>query len=401
MAIKTTNPSGETSSPSKIVVIGAGILGLTSALTLQQEYPTSKIIIVAESLPLNQQFSATSSADYASAWAGAHYRPIPFLTDPSSSQTPALHRQLAEEAQITRRAFEVFKKESSDPANGIILVDGVEYFEKPAPEHLQLKDGSVYAGDNDDFQIIPSRELPEGVKWGYKYKTFCVSPNVYCPVLLRRFVDRGGKVVQKKLARVEDAFGVDDGGLASGGASCPSLRQDSSEETERTDRTVVVNCSGRGFNDPKSFVIRGQTVLVENDCGLQTITRQNSDGTWTFLIPRALGGGTVVGGTKEVGDMTDVPRPETREKLLKAAERCFPWILKPGEKWQVIRDNVGRRPAREGGIRLEVQSVAPGKSIVHAYGVGGRGYEMSWGVAEKVLGLVSDLIEDHVLRAKL
>jgi D-amino-acid oxidase len=56
----------------------------------------------------------------------------------------------------------------------------------------------------------------------------------------------------------------------------------------------------------------------------------------------------------------------------------------------VIRDVVGRRPAREGGLRLEAEKVGTDnrQTVVHAYGVGGRGFELSWGVAEDVIELM-------------
>lgn len=67
----------------------------------------------------------------------------------------------------------------------------------------------------------------------------------------------------------------------------------------------------------------------------------------------------------------------------------------------MIRDIVGRRPARDGGMRIEIETVGdggdgdgkekaiiPSSAIVHAYGAGGRGFELSWGVAEDVLGLM-------------
>lgn len=59
----------------------------------------------------------------------------------------------------------------------------------------------------------------------------------------------------------------------------------------------------------------------------------------------------------------------------------------------MIRDIVGRRPAREGGVRIEVEDVdvdvdgLQGR-IVHGYGAGGRGYELSWGIARDVAALV-------------
>lgn len=58
---------------------------------------------------------------------------------------------------------------------------------------------------------------------------------------------------------------------------------------------------------------------------------------------------------------------------------------------------MGRRPAREGGLRLEVEGVADGKTVVHAYGAGGRGFELSVGVAEDV---VDSMFENGILRSK-
>jgi D-amino-acid oxidase len=83
----------------------------------------------------------------------------------------------------------------------------------------------------------------------------------------------------------------------------------------------------------------------------RTITRQNSDGTWTFVIPRPLHGGTIIGGTKEEHDFEEKPRLETREKLLKAAALAFPELLNANGEFEVIRDIVGRRPSRIGGMR--------------------------------------------------
>lgn len=57
----------------------------------------------------------------------------------------------------------------------------------------------------------------------------------------------------------------------------------------------------------------------------------------------------------------------------------------------MVRDIVGRRPAREGGLRIEVEEIdVDGKErrIVHGYGAGGRGYELSWGAARDIAALV-------------
>lgn len=152
----------------------------------------------------------------------------------------------------------------------------------------------------------------------------------------------------------------------------------------------------------------GQTCLVRNPVAA-TITRQNTDGTWSFCIPRPLDGGTVIGGTKQPHDWTPDPIPETRNNLLKNAAKWFPFTADSNSRpnsngpneFDVIQDIVGRRPARVGGMRVEVERVRQRnvlggvdsgpeteRAVVHAYGAGGRGFELSWGVAEEVAGLM-------------
>jgi D-amino-acid oxidase len=49
------------------LVLGAGVIGLTTALTLRQSYPTSDITIVAKHFPGDR------SIEYTSPWAGANW----------------------------------------------------------------------------------------------------------------------------------------------------------------------------------------------------------------------------------------------------------------------------------------------------------------------------------------
>ncbi|KAF9878519.1 hypothetical protein CkaCkLH20_04011 [Colletotrichum karsti] len=343
-------------SPTKpIVIVGAGVLGLTTAAVLQDRHPRTRITIVAAEVPLTPPFvdAPRPSVDYASMWAGAHFRPTPG-TDPRG--------QLASEQVWALETSRIMRDLAlRSPESGIQSVKGREIMEYLPEDKVHFKTGDVYAcGDGDEFRVLEEGELNPGGRWGCEYNTWIVNVNIYCRWLLSRFTKNGGNVLQKRLARLEDAFDI----LPTG--SPPPL---------------VINCSGRNFDlDPRCNAIRGQTVLVRNAYH-KTATRHNNDGTWSFLIPRPLGGGTVVGGTKQMGDWGTEIRPRETEDILANAVKCWPEFVSRVEDFEILAVNVGRRPWRDGGLRIETEDLGHGRIVVHGYGAGARGYELSWGVA--------------------
>ena len=288
--------------------------------------------------------------------------------------------------------MEQLSRENPDAA-GITFMDGIEYLERPGPEYLAISETGEELGLKD-FRILRAEELPSRVSWGCRYTTWCVNPMMYCCFLLNRFVYRGGKVMRRHLRAAEEAFLLDMAEL---------------DNKKEKNVGAVVNASGMGFGDADVFPTRGQTCLIANACP-ETVTRQNADGTWTFSVPRNFDGGTVVGGTKDVEDWDPAPDPKVRAELLARFAETYPAILLPtrdgvmgrreeeqqhrqkGERgFRVLADIVGRRHTRKGGMRLEVDTEAleqRNEVLVHAYGLGGRGFELSWGVAEEVKRLV-------------
>lgn len=260
---------------------------------------------------------------------------------------------------------------NASPESGVQVMPGVEYLEKPPPEALALKTGDVLAGIDDEFRVLDQNELPEGATWGCHYQAYCANVPMYCSWLLTNFQARGGRVIQRRISSAEDAFAI--------------FEQEGLGEVK-----TIVNCSGNNFgSDPKMKVIRGQTVLVRNEYE-KTVTRQMADGTWAFLIPRPRGGGTIVGGSKEIDDMEEKPRPETTATLLENSIRYFPDFISRREEFDILKENVGRRPWREGGLRMEAEDLPGGRRMIHGYGAGGRGYELSWAAAEKLVQIFRD-----------
>lgn len=150
-----------------------------------------------------------------------------------------------------------------------------------------------------------------------------------------------------------------------------------------------------------------------------------------YIIPRP-GGEAVCGGSYGIGNWVSFSffqparsltariqqdlsvDPELAKTILK---RCFaldPRISSTNDisGIKVLRHNVGLRPSRTDDPRLEAERVVvPSYSInplskvssgsrrqagtvVHAYGVGPAGYQVSWGVAVEV----SELVDEHFAR---
>ena len=342
-----------------IVIVGAGVIGLTTASVLQDKYPGVRITIVATEVPLvpPAREAPRPSPHYASMWAGAHNRPeigTGQIADEKSLAVPTAETML----RIARQS----------PESGVQQVVGREVMEYVHPEKSKVKPGDVYVCKDDQFRVLENSELPAGAEWGCEYITWIINVHVYCRWLLTNFIRRGGNILQKRLSSLEEAFDILPGYV----------------------NPLVINCSGRNFDtDPKTNVMRGQTVLVKNTYH-KTATRHNKDGSWSFLIPRPLGGGTIVGGTKQHGDWTTDIRLEETAEILERAVKAWPDFVSKVEDFEVDMVNVGMRPMREGGMRIERENFGNGRFVIQGYGAGARGYELSWGAAERIVSLIRD-----------
>lgn len=229
-------------------------------------------------------------------------------------------------------------------------------------------------------------ELPDGVSFGCGYETWCLNAPEYLTFLYdqvvkiskRRNVElRFKRIRLTGLQDVADLYG---------------------------DLDVVINASGLGLQwnggfDPKCYMVRGQTLLLDvgnahnkikySNC---TITHQDKDGNWTFVIkrPGKFGGKAhyILGGTKQPNDFRVMPREEDTKQLITRGSKLFPDLLK---HYEIKNVNVGFRPLRHDGSRVELEyQKLQGKNsfpIIHAYGLGGMGFETSVGVSHHVLQL--------------
>jgi D-amino-acid oxidase len=153
---------------------------------------------------------------------------------------------------------------------------------------------------------------------------------------------------------------------------------------------------------------RGQIVVVRND---NTGTTNGSGRMMSFsgtddgdeeacyIMARAAGGGTVLGGCYQKGCWESQPDPNLAVRIMKRAVTMCSQLTggKGIEALDVVRHGVGLRPVREGGTRIEKEKIE-GVWVVHNYGAGGAGYQSSYGCATAAVRLVEEALDD---KAKL
>ena len=106
-----------------------------------------------------------------------------------------------------------------------------------------------------------------------------------------------------------------------------------------------------------------------------------------------LGGGTLLGGSYQIGNGDSQLDPNLATRIMKRAIEVCPSLTngKDIEHLSIIRQGVGLRPMRTIGTRLEKETI-DGSLIVHNYGHGGYGYQSSYGCAKAAVRLVDECL---------
>ncbi|KAJ7218306.1 D-amino-acid oxidase [Mycena rebaudengoi] len=357
----------------EVVVLGAGVVGLTTALRIQEK-GGYQVTIVAEVLP-----SDPKSIKYTSHWAGAHH---------TSTAEPGSRQQKMD--QETFRTMWELSAPGSSAEDCFLRIHEEEYFAEPtaAPECLKWM---------PEFKVLPSNALPPDVGEGISFNTLTIDSPVYLNYLLSRFLARGGSIVRGAVQHISE--------VVEGGAGIFTGSKILSAPA------AVVVCVGLGartlggVEDKDVYPIRGQTVILKAPW-VRFGRALGKDGLWTYIIPRK-SGDVIVGGIKVENDWYPLPRAETTLDILKRGLALCPELAPPEIRAQrdptladlqpvIIEEGCGLRPARKGGIRLEVEwSVCKDQKVpvVFNYGHGGYGYQSSWGSATLALELLEGALE--------
>jgi D-amino-acid oxidase len=232
----------------------------------------------------------------------------------------------------------------------------------------------------DGFRELPASELPAGIHSGCEFTSVCINTAIYLPWLVGQCAKHGVHFRRGVLKHVSEAAGL-------------------SHTGKKAD--VVVNASGLlacrlgGVMDTAVYPVRGQIVVVRNEAkSIMPTTSGCDDGSdeIVYVMQRALGGGTILGGTYMKGNWDPNPDPNIAMRIMKRAVEAHPELTggMGVEALDIIRHGVGLRPGREGGVRIEKEEV-DGTWVVHNYGHAGWGYQGSYGCAERVVELVDEI----------
>jgi D-amino-acid oxidase len=314
----------------RIVVVGAGVSGLTTAVRLAESGLRPRVL--AQDEP-----AATTSAAAGAIW------------DPTYASHPRRDLWAA-------RTYEVLA-ELAASVPGIRMVDAVEASLRPFTR-------PPFAYHLPHYRECGQESLPDGFVSGYRYRAPIIDMVPYLRALSDRVAAAGCEIrFGRRLTSLQEAF---------------------------ADADVVVNCSGFGARDlvpdPEVTPIRGQLVAVRSP-GLKEFIAEHTDvpGEMTYLLPH--GELLLLGGSAQTGETDLRPSADIAAAIVERCSRIYPAIADS----EILGHRVGIRPARP-EVRVERVDLGGGRHIVHNYGHGGSGVSLSWGCADDVTAWVLDIL---------
>lgn len=321
----------EIENPLDILIVGAGVSGLTTGLCLLDE--GHNVTIWAKDLPPNTTSNVAGAVWY------------PYQANPPEKIVP-----------WGRISYEMFNLLEANRKAGIITRQMTEL--KP---HESENPWWVSAVKN--FRHATEEELPPGYKDGFIFDSPVVDTHKYLNHLLDTFRNLGGRVVQRKVTDLSDAF---------------------------TTHSMVVNCAGLGarelMGDTEIYAARGQVVRINPNGFTRVVGDDHDPNTLAYIIPRV--NDIVLGGSYEPHNENTEVNPGQTEDILRGIRRIAPDFPKV-EPADVQRIYAGLRPVRS-TVRVERDAqVALGRALVHNYGHGGSGITLSWGCASEVIDLIN------------
>lgn len=309
-----------------VIVVGAGVIGLVTALHLRQSGMTVEV------WTRDDPWLTTSSVA-AAIW-------YPFLAEPRERCQRWGHGTFVRLAELAR-----------EPRTGVRMQSVIEVFATESPDVW-------WADQVTGLEQLRGADVPGGHRSGVRVDVPVCDVPVHMQWLLDTLAQHGVRIVTRAITALDEALAA---------------------------ASVVINCSGLGARelcgDQELQPVRGQVVRLP-DAKVEHAWIDDTGEVPCYLIPRA--DGLIVGGTAQVGDERAEPDPNDTDRILRDVRRAFPSLANSSP--DLVR--VGLRPYRS-TVRLVREDRASGQILIHNYGHGGSGYTLAWGCAEEVARLVT------------
>jgi D-amino-acid oxidase len=320
----------------RIVVIGAGVSGLTSAVVLAER--GHDLLIFADEIG-----QSTTSGAAAAIW-------FPYDAEPANKVIP-----------WALETCKVLVDLSRDPHSGVSMIE-LRHFSRTG--EIQIPNWAHSLGARrlqpSLTDLWPAPNCAQGAgdsfKSGFVMTVPLMDTTIYLDYLRERLTKTGAAlhagVRFKVLEDVDPRF------------------------------DLVINCSGFGaktlVHDVDLEPHRGQVVILPKIDNL-TCAVVCDDAPLMYAIPRTHD--CVLGGTNELSQDLAVDAASTK-RIVAECSRVLQ-IDAP----RVLAERVGIRPFRKSGVCVERACLRDGRTVIHNYGHGGAGFTLSWGCAREVVSL--------------
>jgi D-amino-acid oxidase len=311
----------------QVVVVGAGVSGLTSALCLAEAgWP---VRVWAAALPQH-----TTSVVAGAVWA-----------------PPRPAERAAETLAWTEHSLRVFRELANDPSTGVRMAPALAVGELTATDSMASAASLI-----PDLRPADPADIPAGFKAGYRATMPMIDMPQYLAYLTTRLAVAGCEIETHRVRSLDEAADA---------------------------APIVVNCAGLAAaalaGDDTMRPRFGQHVILANPGLQQLFVEINNGPEWTCYFPHPQ---RVVCGGISIPDRWDTTAdPEITNRILQRCRRIEPRL---GEA-EVIETITGLRPDRP-SVRVEAEPLGRARCI-HNYGHSGNGVTLSWGCARDVARL--------------
>ncbi|XP_077291492.1 D-amino acid oxidase 2 [Arctopsyche grandis] len=335
----------------KVLIIGAGVSGLGSAIRIKEKFPDFKVTIATKDITPN-----TTGDGSAGLWG-------PFILGSTPDDKVV---------QWSRETHDFFLYLWREGLAGSCLIPclRVDKTKNPLPSWKHVVFGFKELNEVE-LEVWKSIYSMDDIQSAFSFVTFTCEPKHLLKYLMDRFYKLGGKIVQREIKSIDNL----------------------SDE----DYDIIINCSGLGAKyivpDPKVIPVRGQVARVKAPWIYHVLLDESDDGN--YIIPNT--DTVVLGGTHQENDFNTNICKEDSKFIRQGCEHIVPGL----KNIETLFEWVGLRPGRD-SVRLESGSMRNNKSklIIHNYGHGGSGVTLFWGCAREVVDILTSAL-DETSKSKL